>query len=108
MGFGDYRYSSYNRLTVPLDIGTWECMLLLRREYDRQTWWRRLTRERDASDPWRRRSAFDREEDPNAADQKRQADDERTFSQYLRPNYDLRSITGQAALNEIRSFRATG
>lgn len=48
MGFGDdYRYFSYNSLTVPLDIGTWECMLLLRCEYDQQTASRRWARERD-------------------------------------------------------------
>jgi hypothetical protein len=109
MSFGySYRYDSYNSLTVPLDIGTWECTLLLRSEYEQQTSWRRSSRERDASDPWRRQSSssswFDQDEDAGAVDQKRREDDERTFLWYFRPNYDLGSIVGQAALNDIRSF----
>ena len=29
-----FDYASYNSLTVPLDIGTWACTLLLLREYE--------------------------------------------------------------------------
>lgn len=111
MSFGySYRYDSYNSLTVPLDIGTWECTLLRRGEYDQQTSWLRSSRERGASDPWHNRSSghssswFDRDDDPDITDRKRREDDESTFLQYFRPNYDLGSITGQAALREIRSF----
>jgi hypothetical protein len=85
MGFGyRFHFSSYNSLTVPLNIGTWECTLLLAREYRYLEW---------------RRPSDDHELDVPQRDQ-----DERAFLQYFRPRYDLASITGRAALREIQSF----
>jgi hypothetical protein len=112
MGFrNDYRYSSYNSLTVPLDIGTWECTLLLRSEYDQQTWWRQSARERDRRSQsewnaprWRRNgSVFDRDDDPDAADQRRRDEDQRAFLQYFRPNYDFRQLIA-TDIRAITSF----
>lgn len=76
-----YSYSSYNSLTVPLDMGTWECMLMLCRDYEEQARHRQ----------WSRRDRL-REED------------ERAFGHYFRPDYDLRTITGGHALQEIQRF----
>jgi hypothetical protein len=83
----DYRfhYTSYNSLIVPLDIGTWECKLLLNHEY----------RERK----WRRDSDGKGEEDARQLEK-----DIRAFDLYFRPNYDVHSVTGQAALREIQAF----
>jgi hypothetical protein len=86
MAFGyRFHYTSYNSLIVPLDIGTWECELLLSREYRERKWWRN--------------SDGKGEEDGRQLEK-----DDRAFDLYFRPNYDIHSVTGQAALREIQSF----
>ncbi|MEX3688845.1 hypothetical protein AB3X91_30560 [Paraburkholderia sp. BR14263] len=82
---------SYNSLHVPLDIGTWQCTLVPASDFYhgwsyRQRW-----------DPFADRDTREKME-------RQIADDKRTFGRYFRPNYDLRSITGEAALDEIRRF----
>jgi hypothetical protein len=79
---------SYNALHVPLDIGTWQCVLVLASEFyslsgayvDRfADWDARREREREIED------------------------DRRTFDRYFRPKYDFRR-TIAADIDAIRSF----
>ncbi|MEX3930590.1 hypothetical protein AB4Y32_02025 [Paraburkholderia phymatum] len=79
---------SYNVLHVPLDIGTWQCKLVLAREFyslscgymDRfADWDERREREREIKDG------------------------KRTFDRYSRPNYDFRR-TIAPDIDAIRSF----
>jgi hypothetical protein len=82
---------NYNCLHVPLDIGTWQCDLVPANDFyhgwsDRERW--------DPFANWDERKKQERQIE----------DDQCTFDQHFRPNYDLRSITGGAALREIQSF----
>ncbi|SEI55472.1 hypothetical protein [Paraburkholderia diazotrophica] len=79
---------SYNSLHVPLGIGTWQCTLVLAREYYRHGsgYW-------DAFADWGTRREREREIE----------DDRRTFNRYFRPNYDFRR-TSAPDIDAIRSF----
>lgn len=82
MGFGyRFHYSSYNSLTVPLDIGTWECTLLLGREYREFAWHR----------------------DKDESDRHQLEKDRRAFDLYFRPNYDFRRLIA-TDIGAITSF----
>lgn len=106
-----FDYSSYNSLTVPLNIGTWESTLMLRREYNEQTrqrQWSRRDRQRDAhqsrSRSWTTSWSVSNRDDDEDADERQREADERVFALYFRPSYDLRTITGGNALQEIQRF----
>jgi hypothetical protein len=68
---------SYNSLHVPLDIGTWQCKLVLAREFYSLSggFW----------DPFA--------ESDERTERKRQIEDDRcAFDRYFRPNYDFRRL----------------
>ncbi|TKC86952.1 hypothetical protein FAZ69_20235 [Trinickia terrae] len=79
---------NYNSLHVPLNIGTWQCMLVLAREYYSLGggFW----------DPF-----------SNADERKKQErqieEDRRTFDLYFRPNYDFRRLIA-SDIDAILSF----
>ncbi|MEX3933514.1 hypothetical protein AB4Y32_17195 [Paraburkholderia phymatum] len=79
---------SYNSLQVPLDIGTWQCTLVLAREFYNLSsgYW-------DAFADWDKRREREREIE----------DDKRTFDRYFRPSYDFRSLM-RTDINAICSF----
>lgn len=105
------RYFSYNSLTVPLDIGTWQCTLLLRRDYAEQArqWKSSRDRDRRSSSEWARDrphsrsgSIFD-DRDDEAAEKRQREDDVRAFALYFRPNYDFRRLI-HTDIDAIMSF----
>jgi hypothetical protein len=112
MSFGYSRhYSSYNSLHVPLNIGTWQCTLLLRREYEGQVrqWKSSRDRDRRSSGAWDRNrshsrsgSAFD-ERDDEAAGKRQREDDARAFALHFRPRYDFRRLI-TTDIDAITSF----
>ncbi|SEJ99127.1 hypothetical protein [Paraburkholderia diazotrophica] len=79
---------SYNSLHVPLDIGTWQCTLVLAREFYSLSggYW-------DAFDDWDKLRERERQIE----------DDRRAFERYVRPNYDFRSLM-RTDIDAIRSF----
>ncbi|MGZ2748298.1 hypothetical protein [Burkholderia stagnalis] len=109
----------YNTLYVPLNIGTWQCMLMPRRQYDTRSidirWaYRRRrddiehsqsasTRSR-AGSSWSSSSSWDQQREDEAINRRLLEEDCRAFDLYFRPNWDLRSITGGQALDAVRSF----
>ncbi|WP_414441482.1 hypothetical protein [Burkholderia sp. 22PA0106] len=104
----------YNTLYVPLNIGTWQCMLVPRRQYDANNMeirWMRERRQRDSRRSWARndRSLISRDRavgwsGSEAEEQRQRDEDRRAFDLYFRPNWDLHSITGAAALGEVQTF----
>ncbi|QCP50136.1 hypothetical protein FAZ95_13695 [Trinickia violacea] len=89
---------SYNALHVPLDIGTWQCTLMLRCEYEEQARRRQWARERDR-DRDRNRSTnrhswswLSRRDAEDEAEHRQREDDRCTFLRYFRPNYDFRRL----------------
>lgn len=68
---------SFNSLTVPLDIGTWQCELVLSSEF--YNLW---------NSTWDRFASSDKR-----AEQERQIEDDcRAFDLYFRPSYDFRRL----------------
>ncbi|KVU68285.1 hypothetical protein WK73_24740 [Burkholderia ubonensis] len=103
----------YNTLYVPLDIGTWQCMLMPCRQYDTRNidirWAYRRRRddiERFASPSTRSwaKSSWDEQREDEAINRRLLEEDRRAFDLYFRPNWDLRSITGGQALEAVQSF----
>ncbi|CAG9264025.1 conserved hypothetical protein [Burkholderia diffusa] len=109
----------YNTLYVPLNIGTWQCMLMPRSQYDtrstdiRQAYRRRredIERFQPASmrsragSSWSSSSRWDQQREDEAINRRLLEEDHRAFDLYFRPNWDLRSITGGQALDAVRSF----
>ncbi|MCO1351030.1 hypothetical protein L0Z31_28045 [Burkholderia vietnamiensis] len=84
---------NYNSLHVPLAIGTWQCALVPVSAFY-QDWSYR-----------ERRSPF-ADRDTREQMERQIADDLQIFNRYFRPKYDLRSITGAAALRNIRDYVA--
>jgi hypothetical protein len=79
---------SYNALHVPLDIGTWQCTLVLAKEYYRH-----------GSGYW---GAF-ADLDTRREREREIEDDRRAFDRYFRPRYDFRR-TIAPDIDAIRSF----
>ncbi|CAG9245756.1 conserved hypothetical protein [Burkholderia diffusa] len=109
----------YNTLYVPLNIGTWQCMLMPRSQYDtrstdiRQAYRRRredIERFQSASmrsrvgSSWSSSSRGDQQREDEAINRRLLEDDRRAFDLYFRPSWDLRSITGGQAFDAVRSF----
>lgn len=108
----------YNTLHVPLDIGTWLCMLVPRNQYHASHPEIRRMRERRRLDSRSRGNRNDTsrisrdqatgwsgpDADGRAEEQRQRDEDRRAFDLYFRPKWDLHSITGAAALSEIRAF----
>ncbi|CAG9263939.1 conserved hypothetical protein [Burkholderia diffusa] len=109
----------YNTLYVPLNIGTWQCMLMPRSQYDtrstdiRQAYRRRredIERFQSASmrsragSSWSSSSRWDQQREDEATNRRLLEEDRRAFDLYFRPSWDLRSITGGQALDAVRSF----
>ncbi|KVL28719.1 hypothetical protein WS97_25575 [Burkholderia territorii] len=102
----------YNTLYVPLNIGTWQCMLMPRSRYDtrsidiRQAYRRRREdierfqlasiRSR-AGSSWSSSSSWHQQREDEAINRRLLDEDRRAFDLYFRPNWDLRSITGGQA-----------
>ncbi|WP_053077858.1 MULTISPECIES: hypothetical protein [Burkholderia] len=111
----------YNILYVPLNIGSWQCMLMLRGEYDEQARRRQCARERDRGGSligrrsrydWSARSSqrstsswsgFAERDDDDGAARRQREDDQRTFLQYFQPSYDFRRLIAKD-IDAIRSF----
>ncbi|KIP13432.1 hypothetical protein KY49_739 [Burkholderia sp. MSHR3999] len=109
----------YNTLYVPLNIGTWQCMLMPRRQYDTRNidirWAYRLRRDdierfRSTSarsltcSNWSFSLSRDQQCEDEAINRRLLEEDRRAFDLYFRPNWDLRTITGGQALEAVRSF----
>lgn len=78
----------YNRLHVPLDIGTWQCALVLAMEY--------YSLGGGFCAP-----LMDR--DKRKEQERQTEEDRRTFDRYFRPNYDFRRLIA-TDIDAIRSF----
>ncbi|KVN36806.1 hypothetical protein WJ63_35190 [Burkholderia pyrrocinia] len=109
----------YNTLYVPLNIGTWQCMLMPRRQYDTRDidirWAYRHRRDdieryqsasmrSRTSSSWSSSSSWDRQREDEAINRRLLEEDCRAFDLYFRPSWDLRSITGGQAFDAVRSF----
>ncbi|POR48221.1 hypothetical protein B0G62_115104 [Paraburkholderia eburnea] len=106
----------WNTLDVPLDAG-WKCTLIPGAEYYDMTGWGRGYRDmsaralypnagRDNSFSWNARplSEVDKGELWEKDRLRQLADDTMAFARHFRPNWDLRTITGEKALRDVQAF----